>query len=160
MDINHRTISILTSIKRKAIVKGVAIAMALSFSTLSLAEVSSASHDREVRPLVSPQGELLANVHAVKDIKPFYPRPALKERQQGYVLLSYSVTRDGKVDDVKVVEEYPQKTFTSSARRALKASEFVAYNPKGKKSRVEGLLRRYEFVLAMNENVSLSHPWE
>lgn len=152
--------SAISSPIRSMVIAVITFSVTLCYSVVAVADNQDLSSVNDWKPLLSDEGELLANIQAVKDIKPFYPRPALKDRQQGYVLLSYSVTRDGKVDDVKVVEEYPQKTFASSALRALKASEFVAYNPKGKKSRVEGLLRRYEFVLAMNDNLSQRHPWE
>ncbi|GLS26706.1 energy transducer TonB [Marinibactrum halimedae] len=93
-------------------------------------------------------------VGIVKDIKPEYPRHALKNKVQGYVLVSYNVNAQGAVEEITVIEESPAKVFTSAARRALASSVFTVETKDGQKAAMDGLKRRYEFQLVVDGDTS------
>ncbi|HEX2585083.1 MAG TPA: energy transducer TonB [Steroidobacteraceae bacterium] len=54
-----------------------------------------------------------------------YPFPALKNAVQGRVLLEFTITRRGKIDDVTVVDSEPQGMFDTAAKKTLGAIKFT-----------------------------------
>jgi protein TonB len=50
---------------------------------------------------------------------PEYPRDALRRREQGYVVVEFTVNAQGATQDISVVEAEPRGAFESEARRAV-----------------------------------------
>lgn len=63
------------------------------------------SHDQMLTPIVT--------------IEPQYPAVALRENKEGWVTLGFTVTRTGKVKDVKVLSSKPRHVFDRAALKAL-----------------------------------------
>ncbi|GAA6168766.1 energy transducer TonB [Sessilibacter corallicola] len=80
-------------------------------------------------------------------VDPVYPMAAVKNGVQGYVLLSYDLNAKGKPVNVKVIEEFPRRTFGVSAKRALLASKFSATDKSDETVEVQGLVRKYVYEL-------------
>ena len=55
-----------------------------------------------------------------------YPTAAMRARQEGWVLVSFTVDPDGKTSDVKVIESQPRHVFD---RAAIDAVERYRFNP-------------------------------
>lgn len=55
-----------------------------------------------------------------------YPTAAMRARQEGWVVVSFTVDPDGKTSDVKVVESQPRHVFD---RAAIDAVERYRFNP-------------------------------
>ncbi|HEY8329487.1 MAG TPA: TonB family protein [Rhodanobacter sp.] len=62
----------------------------------------------------------------VKGAPARYPTAAMRARQEGWVLVSFTVDPDGKTSDVKVVESQPRHVFD---RAAIDAVERYRFNP-------------------------------
>lgn len=64
-----------------------------------------------------------------------YPTTAMRARQQGWVLVSFTVDADGGTSDVKVIEAQPRRVFDRAAMDAVE---------------------RYKFTPAMKDGVAVS----
>ncbi len=62
----------------------------------------------------------------VKGAPARYPTAAMRARQEGWVVVSFTVDPDGKTSDVKVVESQPRHVFD---RAAIDAVERYRFNP-------------------------------
>jgi len=62
----------------------------------------------------------------VKGAPARYPTAAMRARQEGWVLVSFTVDPDGKTSEVKVVESQPRHVFD---RAAIDAVERYRFNP-------------------------------
>lgn len=81
-------------------------------------------------------------------VPPEYPRRAAERGIQGYVIVQFTVTEEGTVEDVEVVEADPKGYFE---RAAVKAASKFRYKPKvvnGQPIRVEGVPNKITFNLA------------
>jgi TonB family protein len=110
-------------------------AMMLSCSAAFMAhaeEVGTISHD---------------DISVLKWVDPVYPMSAAKNGVQGYVTLSYDLNEKGKPTNVKVVEEFPRRVFSISAKRALLASQFTINDNNDDAMEVQGLVRKYVYEL-------------
>lgn len=59
---------------------------------------------------------------AVRPLKmepPSYPRDALLRRDEGYVIVEFTINGQGGTEDISVVEAEPRGSFDSEARRAV-----------------------------------------
>ena len=56
--------------------------------------------------------------------KPDYPRKALRNREEGWVKVSFTVTAQGTVSDPKVVAAKPRRVFDSAALKAIRKWRF------------------------------------
>ncbi|OQX58199.1 MAG: hypothetical protein B5M52_05865 [Helicobacteraceae bacterium 4484_230] len=52
-------------------------------------------------------------------IEPIYPRKARKLRKQGYVIAKFTITKQGNVKNVTIIEAKPKSFFERAAKRAL-----------------------------------------
>jgi TonB family protein len=60
----------------------------------------------------------------IKQIKPRYPRTAAYGGKEGWVQMRYSINVNGLVENVVVVDSYPDESFNRSAVKALERWEF------------------------------------
>jgi TonB family protein len=90
---------------------------------------SSALSDRLLQMKLAAVGTpevVEATLSRVKGIELDYPEEALRRNIEGWVDLSYAVTADGKVTNVKVLGSSPTGVFESAATRAI---YHVRYKP-------------------------------
>ena len=87
--------------------------VALPAADLATASIGGALSDMDVVPLVR--------------VPPEYPRRAAEKGTKGWVLLEFTVTAAGTVEDVVVVDSEPPRTFD---RAATKAALRYKYRPK------------------------------
>lgn len=83
---------------------------ALASARGSGATAGGTGESRSVRPL---------NMEA-----PSYPREALRRRDEGFVVVEFTVNALGRTEDIKVVESEPRGTFDREALRAVSRWEF------------------------------------
>lgn len=82
-------------------------------------------------------------------IKPKYPREALLEGKEGWVLLQIDITEEGEVENVEVLDGENTKTFQYEARRAVGKWKYrPTLNAEGKAVRVNGHKVKVEFKLS------------
>ena len=72
---------------------------------------SAANDDSEVIPL--------------NQVLPIYPDSARRRGIEGYVKLAFTITADGKVENVRVIEASPENVFNREARRAAARWRFA-----------------------------------
>jgi len=80
-------------------------------------------------------------------VAPQYPRRALTRGIEGYVIIQYTVTKEGTTRDGIVVEAQPEKTFDKAA---LKSASRYKYKPRvinGRAVEVPGVRTRITFEI-------------
>lgn len=82
------------------------------------AAASAPSNDAEVIPL--------------NEVLPVYPDSARRRGIEGYVKLAFTITPDGKVENVRVVESSPANVFDREARRAAVRWRFAPRTEDGR----------------------------
>ena len=81
-------------------------------------------------------------------VAPIYPRRALERGIEGYVVLEYTVTRQGSVRDPVIIEAQPPKVFNKAA---IKSALRYKYKPRiedGESVEVPGVRTRITFRIA------------
>lgn len=73
-----------------------------------------------------------ANLTPTKRVEPQYPAEAARAGTQGFVEVEFSVSADGKVESVSVVNAKPSRVFEAAAVRAVKQWEFAPGGGRGK----------------------------
>lgn len=106
-------------------------------------QVASAKPATPVAASTAPQNK---DFQLVKRVNPSYPAQALRSRTEGWVELSFTITTNGDVEDVEVVNSNPRRVFDRDAARALSQWKFTPRVEGGKA--VEAKARqRLEFSL-------------
>jgi TonB family protein len=86
--------------------------------------------------------EVNANqLHAIDRLNPEYPRSALSAGTEGWVELSFTVTADGKIADVTVIDSMPRGVFDRVARDALMRTRYQPFLQNGHPTAVTSRLR-------------------
>lgn len=98
---------------------------------------------------ISGPGSLVQDGDAapVFRIEPRYPIKAARDGKEGYVVLSFTITKIGGVTDVKVIEAKPKRLFDKEARRALKRWKYKPKMEDGVALEVPGQTVRLDFNL-------------
>lgn len=60
----------------------------------------------------------------VRSVNPRYPTPAQRSRTEGFVVVSFTVTAEGRTSNVKVVDAQPRHVFERAATDAVERWEF------------------------------------
>lgn len=97
----------------------------------------------------------IAGVHPIMRIEPKYPKYAVKNSLEGHVVMSFSITTDGSVEDVKVVQSTQDGLFDSSATLALQQ---WTYSKPEKKLR--NMMVRLDFQLGEKTEVGVTDDME
>lgn len=71
---------------------------------------------------------------------PAFPRAAERREIEGHVVVRYTVTAEGGVADVEVVEATPAGVFERSVLRALERWQYASNG-----AAIEGVERRFDF---------------
>ena len=82
-----------------------------------------------------------------KSQAPSYPRRARERGIEGYIVMSFSVTPEGTVEDIKVAEAENESAFVRSATRAVESLEFPPCMVNGLATRVNEVSIKYDFNL-------------
>ena len=73
---------------------------------------------------VTSGGGAASNLIPLVRVPPQYPLRARQRRIQGWVKLEFTITREGNVKDIRVVESHPPKIFDQAAKRAIARWKF------------------------------------
>ncbi len=92
-------------------------------------QVASAAPAPSVASTTAPQ---VKDFQLVKRVNPNYPAQALRARTEGWVELSFTITADGDVEGVEVVNSEPRRIFDRDAIRALSQWKFSPRIENGK----------------------------
>lgn len=72
------------------------------------------------------------NFQLTRKVEATYPQRALRQRIQGWVELTFTVTANGDVNDIKVIDSQPRREFDREATRALSQWKFKPRITNGK----------------------------
>lgn len=86
------------------------------------AQVAAATPTPSVAADSAPQNR---DFQVTRRVNPTYPQQALRARQSGWVELSFTVTANGDVEDVEVVNANPRRVFDREAVRAMGQWKFT-----------------------------------
>jgi protein TonB len=81
-----------------------------------------------------------------KGVAPRYPTAAVRARQNGWVVVSFTVDKDGKTSNVKVVDAQPRRIFDRAAVDAVEQYQFTPAMKNGV-AVASAMQRRIEFEL-------------
>lgn len=88
-------------------------------------------------------------------IKPKYPRAALATGVEGWVLLEIDITKEGQVDNIRVIDGEQRNMFQSEARRAVAQWKYRPFvDSSGKPFRKSDHQVRVDFKLEEQEESS------
>lgn len=73
-----------------------------------------------------------AGLEPIQRVEPVYPAEAARNRAEGFVEVEFTVSADGKVESVSVVNARPSRTFESAAVSAVKQWTFAPGGGRGK----------------------------
>jgi protein TonB len=79
----------------------------------------------------------------VEAVAPEFPRAAERRGIEGYVVVRYTVSPEGEVADVEVVEATPAGIFERTVMRALEGWRYVAAA-----DATQGVERRFDFAFS------------
>jgi periplasmic protein TonB len=96
-------------------------------------------------PAPEPVGET-RDVRVVTAPRPAYPPLAVRNKQQGWVEVEFTVAADGQVQNARVVNSNPSSVFDHEAVRAIEQAKFEPRLEKGQ-AVASTLRRRIEFKL-------------
>jgi protein TonB len=82
----------------------------------------------------------------LRRVEPYYPQSARRTRREGWVELAFTVTAQGRVDAVRVLEADPGKVFDLAATSAVRRWVFAPATRDGKPVAAE-LRQRLDFRL-------------
>lgn len=85
-------------------------------------QVASAAPPPSVSSSTAPQNK---DFQLVKRVNPSYPPQALRSRTEGWVELSFTITANGDVEGIEVVDAEPRRVFDREAMRALGQWKFT-----------------------------------
>ncbi|RLT96005.1 energy transducer TonB [Ketobacter sp.] len=80
-------------------------------------------------------------------VPPQYPRKALFDRVEGWVVVEFTIGTQGEVKDARVVESSPRGTFDQAALDAVRRFRFKPRNIAGTPVEVQGVQNRIRFKL-------------
>lgn len=93
-------------------------------------DISSVSSLNSVKMAINV-GPLDANTLEVsKRVSPFYPHRAKIKSQEGYVKLLFTISQEGLISNIKVIESKPKSVFDKASIRALKKWKFKSNKEK------------------------------
>ncbi len=78
-------------------------------------------------PSLSQTGRLDQQATPISRVPPQYPMKALQRNVEGYVVLSFTIDKNGRPADISVIEAKPEHIFEREALRALRRWK---YQPK------------------------------
>jgi TonB family protein len=68
-----------------------------------------------------------------------YPQREFYRAQEGWVLVEFSVTAEGSVENAKVIASSPQEVFDANAIQGISSCRFIPKTVEGKPVAVDGI---------------------
>lgn len=87
----------------------------------------------------------------ISKVEPIYPPRALQRGIEGHVIVSFTVTEQGSVEDVSVVESEPVGWFDRAAKNAALKFKYRPTIIDGKAVRVTGVKNKIIFAIDNND---------
>ncbi len=97
-------------------------------------------------PVVAAANAEDRNFQLTRKVEATYPQRALRQRIEGWVELTFTVTANGDVVDIKVIDSQPRREFDREATRALSQWKFKPRITNGKPAAASAR-QRLEFKL-------------
>lgn len=113
---------------------GVSIAVTPSMAGLTAAEAPAVAQSAPVASAAEPPPtgpSTSEEVTPLVDIPPNYPQRALAAGIEGEVTLAFTITPDGRVENLRVTEAKPRGVFEREARRAAARWRFAPRRENG-----------------------------
>jgi len=88
-----------------------------------------------------------SNVQPIERIEPSFPQEAAIKGIEGYVLLRFNITEDGKAEDIDVVKAEPRNLFEREAKNAVRKWRYKPRLVGGVPTKVLGQEVRFDFKL-------------
>ncbi len=86
----------------------------------------------------------------LKVANPEYPRRARDRGIEGFVELEYTVTTEGKVDDIRILDASPKGVFDRAAMKAIQDYIFEPCSDQGRIVEIRSIPQRFTFALNKN----------
>jgi len=93
------------------------------------------------------RAKISTNVIPLVRIPPVYPRRAANRRIQGWVKIEFTITKDGKVKDAKVIDSKPSSIFNRAALKAIRRWKFKPHIIEGE-AQEQRAVQTLEFKLS------------
>ncbi|OCG78681.1 hypothetical protein A9G42_00830 [Gilliamella sp. Nev6-6] len=77
-----------------------------------------------VAPKISDSHRYSGNPSPIRRNQPEYPRRALDMRLEGYVIAMFDVNKDGRVENIRIIEANPNNIFNRSVINAMKSWKY------------------------------------
>lgn len=122
-------------------------AMKLAQVNLPLPPIHAPEFATDVKMNLHGLGDADGEYLPLIKIAPVYPKRALMLGLQGYVVVQFSVQKDGSVTDPEVVESDPEGIFERAALQAVMSFKYQPRVVDGEAIVVPGVRNRFEFVL-------------
>lgn len=98
-----------------------------TFQVMSEPEAAPAAQNTPTRtadssgttPAVNPAGGETRAIRPLRMDPPDYPRDAYRRRQEGYVVVEFTINAQGETENIDVIEAQPRGAFDAEARRAV-----------------------------------------
>lgn len=84
-----------------------------------------------VAPSISDNRRFSENPSPISRGQPEYPRRALDMRLDGYVVVTFDVNSDGRVENINIIEANPNNIFNRSVTTAMKKWKYKPISAKG-----------------------------
>jgi protein TonB len=97
--------------------------------------------------LTMPQGGGDSEYLPILKVAPLYPPRASQRNLEGYVIVEYTVTRDGSVRDVRVIDAKPASVFNQAAIEAARKFKYRPRRIGDEYVEVPGVRNRFNFRL-------------
>lgn len=110
--------------------------------------LGSFSPPRVTNPTINPYSTSSTEARPIVRIEPKYPLDAARDGVEGWVRLSFSITANGSVDNISVLEAEPKRIFDRAAKKALSKWKYKPNMLKGQASTQDGLMVMLEFKLS------------
>ncbi len=118
----HTMFKRIKTIQNPVKIKPALIGLSLVLSTSMLASVALANLGEQMQKVdLGPQAV------PVKRIEPKYPIEAVKNNQEGSVILGFDISKTGSTENIQVIESFPKQVFDKVAVTAL---EQWTYKPR------------------------------
>ena len=81
----------------------------------------------------------------IERVAPTYPRRAQLRGVEGFIVMSFSINKEGNVEDISVIDAEPPTTFVRSATRAVEGLRFPPCEVNGVAVRQTDVSIKYDF---------------
>ena len=110
-------------------------------------DAKATEHAQALGKLLS--GRELSDYEPIITVRPKYPELALKNTDEGYVVIQLTVSKQGRVVDPRVLEEKPKyRGFAKAALKAVASNRYAPGFKDGEVVETPGVLYKYTFQMA------------